>query len=207
MVKWNLHKSYLLDLARAGVPVVPTRLLLADSAEEALSEILDQEGWADYVIKPAVSAGSWLTARFGSDDRESATRFVNENGDKRDLLVQPYIPSVEHGGERANVYLDGSWSHSVTKVPRFTGDEEQVSEAESVLPEDVAVGELALGCSPRPILYGRVDTVRDVDGNSMVAELELIEPTLFLTQFPPARAVFGAACLRLIDIEPSSTDR
>ncbi len=205
VVMWNLHKSYLIDLAQAGVPVVPTRLLEAGSGVEKLSEILSQTGWSDYVIKPAISAGSWLTARFAAQDRKLADKFVIENGHERDLLVQPYIASVDHGGERANVYLDGSWSHCVTKVPRFSGEVEQVSEAESVLPEDVRVGELALSCSPGPILYGRVDTVRDVDGNSMVAELELIEPTLFLTQFPPARAVFGASCLRSIDPEPSSS--
>ncbi|MEE2883364.1 MAG: hypothetical protein VYD70_06515 [Planctomycetota bacterium] len=207
VVSWNLHKGYLLDLAEAGVPVVPTRLLQAGCGVEALGRALDEEGWTDYVIKPAVSAGSWLTVRFGVHDQESADRFVSENGQVRDLLLQPYISSVERGGERANVYLAGSWSHSVTKVPRFTGDEEQVGEAEEVYPEDVRVGEQALQCSPGPILYGRVDTVRDLDGKSMVTELELIEPTLFLQQYPPARAVFGAACLRFAEIEPSSSDR
>lgn len=207
VVMWNLHKSYLLDLDRAGVPVVPTQLLKAGTGTEELFNILDHEGWSDYVVKPAVSAGSWLTSRFGSSDRDAANQFVLENGSGRDLLIQPYISSVESGGERANVYLDGKWSHSVTKVPRFTGDDEQVSKAEEVLPEDAQVGNLALQCSPGPILYGRVDTVRDLDGNSMVAELELIEPTLFLSQCPSARAVFASSCLRSVDIESSASDR
>jgi hypothetical protein len=203
VVSWNLHKGYLLDLARAGVPVVPTRLLKANSGPEKLLATLAEEGWEDYVIKPAVSAGSWLTARFDVLTQSTAIDFVCENGGDRDLLIQPYITSVEHGGERANVYLAGRWSHSVTKVPRFTGDEEQVGEAVEVLAEDIVVGEQALRCSPGPILYGRVDTVRDVDGNSMVAELELIEPTLFLKQYPPARALFGTSCLDIADQDHS----
>ncbi|MGE4619240.1 MAG: hypothetical protein AAEJ04_05460 [Planctomycetota bacterium] len=203
VVSWNLHKGYLLDLARAGVPVVPTRLLKANSGSEKLLATLAEEGWEDYVIKPAVSAGSWLTARFDALTQSAAIDFVRKNGGDRDLLVQPYISSVEQGGERANVYLAGRWSHSVTKVPRFTGDEEQVGEAVEVLAEDIVVGEQALRCSPGPILYGRVDTVRDVDGNSMVAELELIEPSLFLKQYPPARALFGASCLDIVNQDRS----
>ncbi|MGE4632572.1 MAG: hypothetical protein AAEJ47_06000 [Planctomycetota bacterium] len=196
VISWNLHKGYLLDLQQAGVPVVPTRLLEAGSGEESLEKILVEQGWDRYVIKPAISAGSWLTALFQEGDLPVAKRFVAEHAQQRDLLVQPYIESVESAGERANVYLDGNFSHCVIKSPRFTGDDEHVGEAQEVLPEDILVGEQALRCSPGPVLYGRVDTVRDVDGKSMVAELELIEPTLFLHQHPPARAVFGAICQR-----------
>lgn len=196
VISWNLHKGYLLDLQQAGVPVVPTRLLEAGSGEESLEKILVEQGWDRYVIKPAISAGSWLTALFQEGDLLAAKRFVAEQAQQRDFLVQPYIESVESAGERANVYLDGNFSHCVIKSPRFTGDDEQVGEAQEVLPEDILVGEQALRCSPGPVLYGRVDTVRDVDGKSMVAELELIEPTLFLQQHPPASALFGAICQR-----------
>lgn len=196
VISWNLHKGYLLDLQQAGVPVVPTRLLEAGSGEESLEKILVEQGWDRYVIKPAISAGSWLTALFQEGDLLAAKRFVAEQVQHRDFLVQPYIESVESAGERANVYLDGNFSHCVIKSPRFTGDDEQVGEAQEVLPEDILVGEQALRCSPGPVLYGRVDTVRDVDGKSMVAELELIEPTLFLQQHPPASALFGAICQR-----------
>jgi len=202
VVSWNLHKGYLLDLQQAGVSVVPTRLLEAGCTEECLCKILDEQAWDQYVIKPAISAGSWLTSLFGVNDLPAARQFVQQHGQDRDLLVQPYIRSVESDGERANVYLGGRFSHSVTKLRRFRGEDEQVGAAQEVLPEDILIGEQALRCSPGPVLYGRVDTVRDVDGNSMVSELELIEPTLFLQQYPPARAVFGAVCCLFADAEP-----
>ncbi len=195
VVNWNLHKGYLLDLARAGVPVVPTRVLPAGADSTELAEILDDESWQQFVIKPAVSAGSWLTDRFQFDERDRAREFVEEHGKTRDLLLQPYIQSVEEGGERANVYMAGTWSHCVKKSPRFIGAEEQVGEALSVLPEDVALGQQALECSPAAVLYGRVDTVRDSTGAPMVAELELIEPTLFLSECHEARELFGRSCL------------
>jgi hypothetical protein len=205
VVKWNLHKGYLLDLARAGVPVVPTRILAAGRGSAALDPILAEEQWCSeqwcseqspqIVIKPAVSAGSWLTARFGPDQLAAARSFIDQHGLDRDLLVQPYIRSVESGGERANVYIAGQWSHCVVKSPRFSGTQEQVGIAQPVLAEDLELGEMAIACSPGKILYGRVDTVRNHQGKPMVAELELIEPTLFLKENLAARALFGAACV------------
>ncbi|MBT5737740.1 MAG: hypothetical protein HN891_00985 [Planctomycetes bacterium] len=200
VVQWNLHKGYLLDLARAGVPVVPTRILAAGQGCAALDSILAEEQWCSeqwpqIVIKPAVSAGSWLTARFGPTELAGARTFVEQHGVDRDLLVQPYIRSVESGGERANVYIAGQWSHCVAKSPRFSGSDEQVGISQPVLAEDLELGEMAIACSPGKILYGRVDTVRNHQGKPMVAELELIEPTLFLKENPAARALFGAACV------------
>ncbi|MDE0960188.1 MAG: hypothetical protein OSB09_05350 [Planctomycetota bacterium] len=205
VVKWNLHKGYLLELARAGVPVVPTRILPAGQGFAALEQILAEEQWCSdqwcsdpggqIVIKPAVSAGSWLTARFGPAELTGAKTFVEQHGIDRDLLVQPYIRSVENGGERANVHIAGQWSHCVAKSPRFSGSDEQVGIAQPVLAEDLELGEMAIACSPGKILYGRVDTVRNDEGQPMVAELELIEPTLFLKENPAARALFGAACV------------
>lgn len=36
------------------------------------------------------------------------------------------------------------------------------------------------------LLYARVDVIRDGDGGLRLMELELIEPSLFLAQHPPA---------------------
>ncbi len=195
VVSWNLHKGYLLDLSAAGVPVVPTQLIGAGSGADRLLEIIEAEGWNEIVLKPAVSAGSWLTERFGAGESARAGRFVEEHGADRDLLIQPYVESVDHGGERANVFIAGHWTHCVSKHPRFSGSEEQVGVAQQVQDDDRDLGQSALECAPGPILYGRVDTVRDAQGEPMVAELELIEPTLFLKENRQARRLFAAACL------------
>ncbi len=54
VLAWNSHKGYLVELAEAGVPVVPTRLVRA-GADAALR---DGEGRLALVVKPAVSSGS-----------------------------------------------------------------------------------------------------------------------------------------------------
>jgi len=195
VVSWNLHKGYLLELSAAGVPVVPTHVLGAGSGSDRLLEIIEAEGWNEIVLKPAVSAGSWRTDRFGAGESTRAVRFVKEHGSDRDLLIQPYIRSVDHGGERANVFIAGRWTHCVSKHPRFHGSEEQVGDAQQVLGEDRDLGQSAIECAPGPILYGRVDTVRDEQGEPMVAELELIEPTLFLKGNLEAQRLFARACL------------
>ena len=56
LVRWNLSKRYLLDLAAAGVPVVPTALL--DGPPERLPTLLVERGWTTAVVKPAVSASA-----------------------------------------------------------------------------------------------------------------------------------------------------
>ncbi|MAJ29256.1 hypothetical protein CBD41_07530 [bacterium TMED181] len=198
MVRWNLHKRYLIDLQDAGVPVVPTRLLPLGAGPEDLVRCLDDLSCQKFVIKPAVSAGSWLTHFFHVDDLLQAKEFISKNGSDRDWLIQPYISSVESGGERANVYLGGEWSHCVVKSPRFVGQDESVSESEMVLPEDMAIGQQAIDCAPGIPTYARADTVRDEQGQPMIAELELIEPSLFLLQSPPARALFAESCLRAL---------
>src|SRR5262245_37595441 len=58
VVRWNLHKSYLGDLAARGVPVVATEFLRRGSGTR-LAAVLAARGWDDAVVKPAVSAASF----------------------------------------------------------------------------------------------------------------------------------------------------
>ena len=62
VVRWNAHKSYLIDLERKGIPVTPTALIQRGAAT-TLEAILAERGWADVVVKPAVSAGSYRTIK------------------------------------------------------------------------------------------------------------------------------------------------
>jgi len=55
VLRWNTDKTYLRDLQRAGLPVVPTVWNPSD-----LGELPDTGEW---VVKPSVSAGSRDTAR------------------------------------------------------------------------------------------------------------------------------------------------
>lgn len=196
VVRWNSHKRYLVTAAAAGLPVVPTEIV-PRGTHAALDELLERRGWEDAVFKPAVGAGSFATWRTGRGGREAEWRSLVAD---RDVLVQPYVASVDGWGERAIVCIDGAITHAVRKSPRFVGQDERVSPALPVEPDEHEVAERILAWaaarSPAPLLYARVDLARDADGRPMLMELELIEPSLFLAQHAPALRRFADAITR-----------
>ena len=184
VVRWNLHKRYLLDLARAGVPVTPTHLVPRGSAER-LADVAAARGWGDVVVKPAVSAGSRLTLRTGATTGPGEAHLRALVG-REDALVQPYLPAVEGHGERALVFIDGELTHAVRKAPRFAGDDESISGPFVVSDDEAALARAVLAAAPAPVLYARVDIAPGPDGRPMLMELELIEPSLFFDCGPQA---------------------
>ena len=201
----NLHKGYLLALAAQGVAVTPTLLLERGRAAE-LARRCAARGWRDIVLQPAVGAGSHETHRVDPESRE-ADELVERLLHAGDLLVQPYLRSVEGYGERALVWIDGEFTHAVRKSPRFAGASESVSAAIPISAAERALGEAVLRVQGGDdLLYARVDVAPDADGELRVMELELVEPSLFLLQHPPAlqrlvsgivRRMTGAARARL----------
>src|SRR4051794_7566278 len=106
IVQWNSHKGYLLELAEAGVPIVPTTLVRPT----------DPVDWPDgpLVIKPAISADARGTERHAAAGpaAEEHLRQLLRSGD---ALIQPFLPEV-FVGEMSLMYLDGEYSHCVRKV-------------------------------------------------------------------------------------------
>ena len=185
VVRWNIHKSYLLDLERRGVAVAPTELVRRGDST-SLRSIRSARNWEDVVVKPAVSAASYRTLRVrpGHDEAgESHLRLLAADGD---VLVQRYLPSVEDHGERALVWIDGELTHSVRKSPRFEGQDESVSEAQPISDAEAELAEEAIAAIDGEPLYARIDAAPAPGGGPVVMELELIEPSLFFPQAPQA---------------------
>ncbi|MGD8482327.1 MAG: hypothetical protein PVF61_05810, partial [Gammaproteobacteria bacterium] len=104
-----------------------------------------------------------------------------------------FLDSVLSSGERAIVWIDGEFTHQVVKRPRYHGEDEQVSAASRPAAGDLEIAERALACIDSDLLYARVDIVDDAEGRPVISELELLEPSLFLLQHPPALERFVAA--------------
>jgi len=194
VIRWNLHKSYLRDLDSEGIPIVPTAWVTRGESA-SLARLIDHNGWKKVVIKPAVSASSYRTHCFSRDELTQGQEFLDGLSAERDLMVQQYLPSVEQLGERALVWIDGSFTHAVTKSPRFADGDEHVSEATHLSAEEREFGERAISAVHRTLLYARVDVIRDDAGMLRLSELELIEPSLFLAQAPHALDRFVRAIL------------
>jgi hypothetical protein len=146
-----------------------------------------ERGWERVVIKPAISAASYRTLSAGHDDLERGETHLAALLAERDALVQPYLKSVEDPGERALVWVDGELTHAVRKRPRFAGDAESVApEAVPISPAERDVALAAVAAVEGPLLYARIDVANGPDGDPVVMEVELIEPSLFFAQGPRA---------------------
>jgi hypothetical protein len=192
VARWNLHKGYLLELERRGVPVVPTELLRRGPGAD-FAAILARRGWGDgAVVKPAISADSWETLFVKRGDEAAGQRHVDRLLGERDLLVQPFLASVEDYGERCLVFLEGEFSHAVRKNAltlggRWAGLPEGAPVAAA--DDEIAAGRAVVAAAGlASALYARVDLTRDAAGRPLLLELEATEPTLFLEDAPAALA-------------------
>ena len=204
VVKWSADKHYLADLARNGVPTVLTKFVEPGEPPDArISALLSLPGVEEFVVKPAVGAGSRDARRFGREEQEEAARharrMLNEN---RSVLLQPYLSRVDEHGETALIFFEGEFSHAIRKGPLLKKKEGPTTELfakETItarVPDatELHVGALALRAMPFEVpLYARVDLIRGQTGEPVVLELELIEPSLFFPFAAGSVEKFAAA--------------
>jgi glutathione synthase/RimK-type ligase-like ATP-grasp enzyme len=184
VVEWNTHKGYLVELAARGAPVVPTVLVKAGAPCD-LPEVLAERGWARAVLKPAVSADSFATMRVEAADHGPGVAHLARYGAEHDMMIQPFIESVETTGERCLVFIAGELSHAVRKNSLFLGGRHVGPEGVAVqpAPDEAAVARQVLALAGGDhLLYARVDLARHATGAPILLELELVEPTLFLLE-------------------------
>jgi glutathione synthase/RimK-type ligase-like ATP-grasp enzyme len=208
VVRWNGHKFYLRELERRGVPVVPSEWL--EQGQDAdVESIIGRRGWREAVIKPArgASAQGVLHVRGGPSELDGGTRYLRELLCWGDALVQPYLENIATHHERALVFIEGRYSHAVTKAP-FMHAHARLGDRAGMAPgasgevpiaatgEEIALALHALDASPPGHLYARVDVVRDDDHRLCILEVELIEPTLYLYADPAAPVRLATAILQ-----------
>ncbi|SFB21196.1 hypothetical protein SAMN05216266_106153 [Amycolatopsis marina] len=204
VARWNTDKTYLAELAGAGVSIVPTELLSPGSTPH----------WPDteFVLKPAVGVGSIGAARFAAASFDAARAHLEVlHGAGHTVLLQPYQSAVDSEGETALVFLGGVFSHAFTKGAMLTGSEVDgtglfVSERLGVATPDPARRKLAedaldaaaglLRLRRSDLLYARVDLVIADDGRPALLELELTEPSLGFRHAEPAAAPRFASAVR-----------
>jgi hypothetical protein len=204
VTRWNTDKHYLRELEQAGVPIVPTTWLEPERhlTARALHTRFPANG--DFVIKPAISAGSLDTGRYTAINATSrglaikhALRLLEQG---RTVMCQRYLTSVDTAGERAHIFMNAEYSHSVLKgamldgpdtgtgdlykqerMSPFVASDDEVEASRHVvrtarrLLTEAADGEV----SAEKFLFARVDLVSGDDGQPLLMELEMVEPSLF----------------------------
>ncbi len=206
VVRANTDKFYLKKLEAAGVSIVPTIWVKPDGRAN-LNDLLAAQGWTDAVVKPVISAGAFRTSRVRAGD-PAGQAALEEVLAHSAAMVQPYLPEIAAEGEWSIVFIGGEFSHAVLKTPRFGDfrvqeDHGGRTERREPPPGLVTQAREAAIAGPVPWLYARVDGVRR-GADLLVVELELIEPSLYLSHAPSAaRKLAEAIKARVLAPRPS----
>jgi len=189
LLRWNSDKRYLLELARQGVAIIPTRLASAVELPDMLATMPGQQ----VVIKPSISGSAWHTLR-GTVGDAAFAEAVAQLPREFTYLVQPFVPEIVSDGEWSLLYFAGAFSHAVIKRPaegdyrvqgEFGGSAEPIQpDAATLAAANRALAAVAaLGHGGHA--YVRVDGVISA-GRFLIMELEMIEPFLHLGVRPAA---------------------
>ncbi len=182
VVRWNIDKGYLRDLAARGAPTVPT-LWLEDVAAADVLAALDHFGTDRVVVKRQVGAGGMGQFAFTRDTPPDADWRMG-----RAAMIQPFLPAIVEEGEFTFFFVDGQFSHAVQKIAApgeyriqslYGGKERDYSPA----PADRAAAEAVIAALPFPApLYCRIDMIRLPSGELAVMEAEMVEPYYYPEQ-------------------------
>ena len=198
IIEWNLDKRYLRDLETKGITIVPTiwdDVELTENAFIAWQTFFNSD---ELIIKPTVSATAQDTFRLRHFDLKMAKVFAD-----RSFMIQPFVNAIVDEGEFSLFYFSCEYSHTILKSPK-TGDfrvqEEHGGFITAVVPETKlrATADSILA-TLSPMLYARVDLVRNDTGEFMLMELELIEPALYFRMDAESPRRFALALDKLMN--------
>lgn len=208
VIRWNLHKFYLRDLAERGVSVLPTAWV-ERSTDVDLQTVLRENGWREAVVKPAVgtsSTGVWRTSVAEASDQQERFETLVSDGD---VLVQEFAPEITDG-ERSLVFFEGSFSHAVRSLPTtgefrshpsYGGTTEPYEPPREIVSQATEVLQIAcdgLGVAPTDLPYARVDGI-ERENDLLLMELELVEPYLSLDASEGALDAFADAIVSQLE--------
>jgi len=184
LIRWNTDKTYLRDMESQGIRIVETAWLRSGASVD-FEALRQTRGWAEMVIKPVISSSGKDTYRLNPDGIATQSEALAELLAQRDLMAQPLMTSVFTSGELSFLFIDGQFSHAVTKIPasgEFRVQEHLggILKAFEPTAEQLAFAENVMRKIPAPTLYARVDLMLDEQGQLCLSELELTEPSMYL---------------------------
>ena len=187
IMKWNINKHYLRELATKGIEIVPT-LWCDDIAVTDIPTFFSRHNNIDdnsqeIVIKPCISAGAFDTYRLTLAQAFKKQSELLTTFKQREFMVQPFVPAIVSEGEFSLFYFDDEFSHAILKTPQnndYRVQEEFGSLIVKVEPEMSLKqqAEKVLSVIDTSLLYARLDFVRTATGFALM-EAELIEPSLY----------------------------
>lgn len=199
LVRWNMDKHYLPELAGKGIPIPPTRIRKKGTTG-SLKDWHSEAGWGhmETVLKPTISGGARHTYRLSPENVHMHEAIFAELIAQEDMMLQVFQHPVLEKGEVSLMVMGGAFTHAVLKIAKAGDFRVQDDFGGSVHHYEPSRAEIALAestvaaCNPVP-WYARVDIIQDNDGQLAVMELELIEPELWFRFHPPAATQLAEA--------------
>lgn len=182
VVRWNITKTYLRELAEQGARTIPTLWLDRATAQDA-QDAFGHFGCDRLVVKRQVGAGAE-----GQELLERGAVPASWTFD-RAAMVQPFLPAIASEGELSFVFIDGALSHTLRKraaegdyrIQSLYGGRESLHQPSA---DEVQEASAILAALPfETPLYARIDMLRGDEG-LLLMEAELIEPYLYPEQGP-----------------------
>jgi len=212
VVRWNTDKRYLRALEGQGVACIPT--VWIEPGVDVDAALATASEWGRAFLKPVVGANASQTLRFDPSDPaqvEQAADHTRALASSGGGMLQQYLDSVETVGEVSAIFVDGVFGHGVRKIPvpgdyRVQDDHGASDGPWRPSPQEkdqtrAAVEAAAAVLGPevltnKPLLYARADFLTDPEGNLVLTELELIEPSLFFRHGEATATALAEALLR-----------
>ena len=199
-IQQNKHKFYLRTLEEKGIRIIPT-IFIEKTAHLNLSKIIPSH-WKKAVIKPAFSAGSYLTEVFELSDIEKINSQYQPIAEEKELLLQEFKPEIETEGETSFLFFNKKFSHAVNKKPAAGDFRIQVQfggKYTSITPTDdlIQQAQTIVYTFPNNLLYARVDGII-INNKIQLMEVECIEPDLYFNYSEGSLHRFVNAILDLI---------
>lgn len=180
IVRWNCRKTYLRDLLRKDIPVIPSLFLEGHDLASLTSAL---NGWPQekVALKPVVGANSVdIRVLEKHEARQACAALLKTN--PAGWFLQPFLPEIA-SGEMSYHYFGGEFSHAIRKTPKagdFRVQEEHGGDIQkhAPTPRELRLADQTLKAVPEELFYARVDAIFHRD-RWLLMELELIEPSLY----------------------------
>ena len=184
LVRWNMQKTYLRDIALKGTSIVPTLWQEKAVDTKKLGSFFDQLDTEEIIIKPIIGASAGYAFRLHQSQSNAKLPVLEKIFDRRAYMVQPFMPNIIEEGEFSLIYFEGMHSHTILKTPKandFRVQEEHGGTIRPVIAESELLhsSQHVIDSLPQKPLYARADFVRTEQNTFALMELELIEPSLY----------------------------
>jgi len=206
LIRWNLDKGYLDELARGGIPTPAQRIVPCELP--AVRQVFAATGWTQAVAKPSVGASGHGVTLVEPATLDALWPDLAAAAAPHALVLQEYVPEIRTEGQVSYVFLGGAFAHAIRHLPRpgefrINSIFEPRRTVIAPSPAEIADAARVMAALPLVPLYARIDMVRQGE-RQLLLEAEVNEPALSFQLVPDSADRFAEATLAWLGSQPAA---